>query len=403
METLALAARPALSASNEPMIDAESPNALTAGHLAGLVDGKWKTGFEASPADRFDAVQGLPEAQPNHLSFIGNETHLAAAEESHAGAILCHAKLVDALAERLSNRSIKDRRPALLVVPNVWTALVTVLNTLFPPPVASGQRHPTAVIDATAHVHPSVDVGPQVVIGPGCSIEEGCRLEANVVVGRFVRIAAFTHLLAGTLVHDRSVIGARCTIGPGAVIGSRGFKYEIVGGVRTHIPQVGKVVIEDDVSIGANSTIDRAGFGETRIGARTKIDNLVQVAHNVTIGPDCVLCAQVGVAGSSTLGRGVIMAGQSAVADHVHLADGVVALAQSGIARDVENPGTQMMGSPANPAPLQRRNHVAMGQLSDMIKRLATLEKGLAEFSAKYAKKDPAAPSDPASDSPKPD
>jgi UDP-3-O-[3-hydroxymyristoyl] glucosamine N-acyltransferase len=251
-----------------------------------------------------------------------------------------------------------------------------VLNFFHPEPAVEGKIHTSALIDPSATLAELVDIGPGAVIEAGAKIAADCSIGAGVYVGRDASIGAGTRIAPNAYIHDRTEIGARCVVGPNATIGWSGFKYEKVNGAATYIPQVGRVVLEDDVHLGANSTIDRAGFHETRIGARTKIDNLVQIGHNVQIAPDCILCAQAGVAGSSKLGRGVILAGQAGVADHLTLADGVIMLAQAGAAADLEKAG-MYFGSPCEPHREWYRKRALIGQLADMKKRLAALEKAM--------------------------
>jgi UDP-3-O-[3-hydroxymyristoyl] glucosamine N-acyltransferase len=233
--------------------------------------------------------------------------------------------------------------------------------------------HPTAVVDVTA------EVSPEASIGPLCTIEAGVRVGARAVLEAGVHVGRGSSIGRECWIHPRVVVYRECTIGErvrlhaGVVIGADGFGYEFQGGQHRKIPQVGTVVVEDDVEIGAGSCVDRARFGRTVIGRGTKIDNLVQVGHNVVVGPLCILVAQVGIAGSTVLGTGVIVGGQAGFADHLRIGDGARVAGQSGVARDLA-PGETVMGSPAIPVLLEQRFAVLRQRLPEYAKRIDRLE-----------------------------
>ena len=229
------------------------------------------------------------------------------------------------------------------------------------------RKHPHAGIHAQAHVDPSAEIGegttvyPGVYIGPGVKIGSGCVLYPNAVV------------------YDRCVLGDRVILHAGAVIGADGFGYATNGGVHHKIPQIGNVVLEDDVEVGANSTVDRAALGSTRVGKGTKIDNLVTLGHNVQTGPGCLIVAQAGVAGSTTLGHHVVLGGQVGVAGHLEIGDLVMAAAQTGVIASIEA-NQVVLGAPAMPISLARRVYAIFRDLPELVSRVRKLEKTLAKL-----------------------
>lgn len=208
--------------------------------------------------------------------------------------------------------------------------------------------HPTAVIHPTAKIGANASVGPFVTVGEGTVIGANATLHAGVVIGRYCKIGDDVTVFPRVAIYDDCTLGHRVTLHAGAVIGADGFGYRVANGQHEKVPQIGTVVIEDDVEIGANSTVDRATLGTTRIGAGTKIDNLVTVAHNCRIGRHNILVAQSGLAGSCTTGEYVVLAGQAGIADHVAIGDRAVIGAQCGIMSDVPA-DARMLGTPGMP------------------------------------------------------
>ncbi|MCF7975548.1 MAG: UDP-3-O-(3-hydroxymyristoyl)glucosamine N-acyltransferase [Phycisphaerae bacterium] len=280
------------------------------------------------------AVSAMDAAGPEHVTFITSERHRAGAAKCQAGAVL--------VAEACEGLSCPQ-----LVVDCVDRALIDCLTLLAPPlkPEAKG-------IHATAIVADSVQLGQDVCIGPGVIIEEdavigqGVTLKAGCKIGQGVKIGDHTRLDWNVVVYHGCSIGAHVIIQANATIGAVGFGYAHYGGVHTLVPHNGAVIIEDFVEIGASSCIDRAKFANTIVGIGTKIDNLVQIGHNVVIGKCCLLASQVGVAGSTTLGDGVVMAGQVGVADNITIGNGVTVAAQSGVMSHVPA-GQTVVWSPA--------------------------------------------------------
>jgi len=268
--------------------------------------------------------------------------------------------------------------PRALPVPDVWMAMLALLEHFFPEPEATGERHPTAVVHPTATLAEGVTLGPYVVIGENARIGAHTIVESHSIVERDVVVGERCRLYARATLRHGTRLGNRVLVHAGAVIGDDGFKYEVAGGRLRKIPQVGVVVIEDDVEIGANTTIDRAGFHETRIGARTKIDNLCHIAHNVTVASDCIVVAQVGIAGSSRIGRGVMIGGQAGIADNVVVGDGAKIAAQSGTSGNIPA-GAQVFGSPAVPMSEVKRQIKAMRKLPDILEKLGPYIRGLGQ------------------------
>jgi len=252
---------------------------------------------------------------------------------------------------------------------------------VFPPGV-----HASAVVAASATVPASVHVGPCAVIEAGAVIGERTVIGAGVYVGHETRIGSDCLIYPHVSIRERCCLGNRVIVHGGAVIGADGFGYTSGPQGHTKIPQVGIVQIDDDVEIGALSAVDRARFGRTWIQQGTKIDNLVQLGHNVRVGRNCILVAQVGIAGSSSLGDGVILAGQAGIAGHIHLGDGCRIGAKSGVGQDVP-PRQDLSGIPAMPHGTYLRASTIMPKLPEMKRRLSKLEKEVASLREELANK----------------
>lgn len=300
-------------------------------------------------------------AKPGDLTFAENEEFFAKAEESAASAILIDGKFA-------SNKKV------LIRVPNARIAFAKALPVLFPEPQFAPGAHTSAVVDPTAQVDPTAHIGPHCVVGKRVKIGPKAVLEGLNFVGDDSSVGEGTRLFPNVTIYPKSQIGCRVRIHAGAVIGSDGFGYVFDAGIHRKIPQVGNVVVDDDVEIGANVTVDRGALGPTVIGKGTKIDNLVQVAHNVSLGRHNLVIAQVGIAGSSKLGDYVILAGQCGVAGHLKIGNQVVVGAQSGVMHDIPD-GSKVLGSPAVPDKQNKRQLVALQQLPELIRRVRELEK----------------------------
>jgi UDP-3-O-[3-hydroxymyristoyl] glucosamine N-acyltransferase len=257
----------------------------------------------------------------------------------------------------------------LLVVPHPQRSFVDLIPHFFSPEAVSASIHPTAVLDPTAQIAPGVSIGALSVVGPGVTLGEGVVLHSQVSIYRDVTIGAHSELHSGVSIREGCTIGKHCTIHNNAVIGADGFGYmpDPTQGLRK-VPQVGVVIIGDHVEIGAGATIDRATVGATSIGSHTKIDNHVQIGHNVVVGSHCLLCAQVGIAGSATLGNGVVLGGGTGVADHVTIASGVRVGGHSGVTGDIDEAG-DYLGMPAVKAGVYRRQQAALKRFSTDARR----------------------------------
>jgi len=338
---------------------------FTIAELAALTGAEAVEGAIAGP---ITGVAALAEATADDLSFLGNAKYADAVAASRAGAILVPVAFAGKPAAGQAFLRVANPSYALALFCGVLEA------RLWPRPPAG--IHATAVVAASAKIDPSAHVGPLCVIGEGAVVAAGAVLEARCHVGPRASVGADSWLKPGVVVGDYCVLGARCRIQSGAVIGSDGFGYEPVNGEIRRIPQIGNVVLEDDVEVGANSTLDRARFSQTVVGRGTKIDNLVQIAHNVRIGRQCLITAQVGIAGSTTLGDHCVLGGQSGVAGHLTLGDRVKLGAQTGLFEDVPADGF-MNGTPAVPFGLERRLVVLSRRLPDLFKKVDSLTASL--------------------------
>jgi UDP-3-O-[3-hydroxymyristoyl] glucosamine N-acyltransferase len=255
-------------------------------------------------------------------------------------------------------------------------ALVDLLNLFHPPAVAVPGVHPTAVVAADARIDPTATVGAHAVVEAGARIGPRVRVGPLVYVGAGVEVGEDSTLSVHVALLDGVRVGRRVVIHPGAVLGADGFGFAFDGAQHRKIPQTGGVLIEDDVEIGANTTLDSATFGDTIVRRGTKIDNLVQIGHNVEVGEHSILVAQVGVSGSSRLGRGVVLAGQVGVADHVTIGDGSLVGAQGGVPSSLEA-GGKFLGTPARPMIEAKRIMAAERRLPELLRRVRALERAL--------------------------
>ncbi len=311
-------------------------------------------------------IRGLEAAGPGDLSFVAGRRQRPAAERSRAGALLVGPENADLPQDRV-------------VVADPYTALADLLPLFDPtPPVAPGV-HPTAIVARDAVVDPSASVGPYAVIGPGTRIEAGARIHPHVVVGRDCRLQAGAVLHPGVVLYDGSEVGEGTVLHAGVVVGSDGYGYASGPGRHRKLAHLGRAVLEAEVEVGANSTIDRGMLEETRIGAGTKIDNLVMVAHNVQVGKRCLLVAQSGIAGSTKLGDGVVLAAQSGIIGHVEVGDGVVVATKSALLRGAE-PGERVAGIPAGDLGAWKRRQALVGRLAELADRVRELERRVAEL-----------------------
>ncbi len=328
--------------------------------------------MEGDPDREVEAVRTLEAAGPRDLSFLNHPRYREQALASRAGALLVGESLATGLREW-------DPPRDLLVVAGSDTALALsrILSLLHAAEAPEPGVHPTAVLEPGATVDPTAWIGPYAVIGAGSLISARVAVHAHVVIGRGCVVGEGAVLHPQVVLYPETEIGPGSIVHAGAVLGADGFGYATSGGAHHKVPQVGRVVVEKDVEIGANSAIDRATLGETRIGEGTKIDNLVQVGHNVQVGRHCILCGQAGIAGSTRLGDWVVLAGQAGVSGHIQLGDGAQVAAKSAALTSVE-PRVQVAGIPAVELKRWRRQTVLIARLEEMSRRLRALERKLA-------------------------
>lgn len=311
-------------------------------------------------------VSSVTEAAPGDLAFIAGERFAAAARSSRAAAFLV-------------TRPIEDLRAAQLVVGNPGYAFARVLERFFLAPAARRGIAEDVVRGSDTSIGPEASIWPHVTLGDRVSLGARVTLYPGVFIGDDCVLGDDTLLYPNVTVREGSVLGSRVIVHSGTVIGSDGFGYVQHQGRHQKIPQIGGVVIEDDVELGANVTVDRATFGQTVIKRGTKIDNLVQVAHNVCIGEDTIVVAQVGIAGSTTLGRHVMVGGQAGIADHVQIGDRVMIAARSGVTRSLE--GDQVVsGAPAMPHEQFIKAQTLLPRLPELRQQVRALEHRVAEL-----------------------
>jgi len=309
-------------------------------------------------------ICGIKEAKEGDLTFIANNKYLPLAKNTRASAIITSKDT-----KKINKPTIRTENPSL--------AFAKMVSLMAPNEVA----HPKG-IDARAVIGKNVKLGKDVAIQPFVVIEDNVQIGdrtiiyASSYVGTGAQIGSDCLIYPRVTIRERIIIGDRVTIHSGTVIGSDGFGFASVCGVHHKIPQIGIVVIEDDVDIGANVTIDRARFGKTVIGKGTKIDNLVQIAHNVEIGEHSIIVAQSGISGSTRVGNGVIMAGQSGVVGHVNIGDNTIIAAKSGVAKSLPA-NSKVFGYPARPIEKTRRINACLTRLPDLFKLVMLIERKL--------------------------
>ena len=308
-----------------------------------------------APADR---------AQPGDLTFAENENYFARADQSAAAAILIDGPFGS------------SHGKILIRVSSARIAFAKVLPLFFPEPVFPAGVHPTAIVPASAQVDSTAHIGPYCVLGESVRIGPRAVLQGGDHIGAHCQLGEEANLFPNVTLYPRTELGPRVRIHSGTVIGSDGFGYVLDGGIHLKVPQIGNVIVREDVEIGANVTIDRGALGPTIIGRGTKIDNLVQIAHNVVIGENCLIVSQVGIAGSSKLGNYVILAGQAGVAGHLKIGNHVSVAAQSGVMHNIPD-GEKWLWSPAQPDRQAKRQMIALQQLPDLLRRVHELEKRL--------------------------
>ncbi len=335
---------------------------VTAKQIAELIEGK----IEGNPEQVVSAPSGIEQAEPHHISFLSNPKYESYLYSTKAGIVLIDQKY------ELSH----PVTCTLIRVQNVQIAVGLLLQHFQPREQSNAQIHSSAVIAD------SVQLGERVSIGAGSVIDENVVIGSNVIIGAQVWIGSNSiigedaRIHPGVKIYASSEIGKRCIIQANCVIGADGFGYSRDNaGIFTKVPQLGKVVLEDDVELGANTCIDRATMGVTRIGKGSKLDNLIHIAHNVTIGQNTGMAAQTGVAGSARIGNQCLIGGQVGIAGHISIADRSEIQAQSGISGTIEKPGQRWFGYPAIPYMDYVRSFTIIKKLPEIAKKIYAIEK----------------------------
>ncbi len=341
------------------------PQPMTLTQITALVNGR----LAGDPGRLVSGAAPFESAAQGDISFAAGKAYLDRLEDCRAGAVLVPP-------------GTEAPRRDLIRVDNPQAAFARVLEILHPPPRPAPGIAPTAVIGADFHCGDGCSIGPQVVIGHGVVLGHRVVIEPQGVIGDRVRIGDDTRIFPRVTILADCRIGSRVTIQSGTVIGSDGFGYARDGDHYLKIIHRGIVQIDDDVEIGAGNTIDRATFGRTWIRSGVRTDNLVHIAHNVTVGENTVIVAQVGISGSVTIGRQVILAGQAGIAGHLRIGDGATVGPQAGVARSVP-PGQVVSGSPEMPHGRWLRAQRVAAQLPELAQRLRALEKRLAALDAR--------------------
>lgn len=322
------------------------------------------------------AISPIDHIVAGTLVYADGEANLKIAELSDAAAILVSDKIA---------ASIKP----LIQVGLPMKAFITLINHFNPMKKMVQGIHPTAIIGENVQLGEGVSIGPYVVVESGCVIGNHSILKSHIHIGHDVTVGSNTTIHPQVTVYDNCQIGSHVTIHASTVIGSDGFGYAFVNGQHLKVPHVGRVIIEDDVEVGANTAIDRATMGATVIGEGTKIDNLVQVAHSVKLGKHNILCGFTGIAGSSTTGDHVIFAANVGVSDHVRIDDGVVLGARTGVPPHKHlKEGMVYLGSPARPKDIAIKHELSVNRIPLIRKNIKTLTAQLAELNKRLIKQE---------------
>ncbi|MBW0149108.1 UDP-3-O-(3-hydroxymyristoyl)glucosamine N-acyltransferase [Marinobacter arenosus] len=321
--------------------------------------------LRGDPDVQVTGLATLQAARPGEISFLANPSYAKYLVDTQASAVI------------MSPASAGDATTNVLLMDNPYLGYARLSHWFDPEPVSTPGIHPSAVVDASARVAADASIGPNAVI------EADVDIGAKVVVGAGSVIGARTRVGAGTIIRPRVtlahdvVVGQRCHILSGAVVGSDGFGFANEKGVWQRIAQLGRVVLGDDVEVGANTTIDRGALDDTVIGEGVKLDNLIQIAHNVQIGDHSAMAAMVGIAGSTRIGRHCVFGGASGVAGHLNIADQVHLTGMTLVTGDIREPGVYSSGTSADTNRKWRKNAVRFRQLDDLARRIKELEKKL--------------------------
>ena len=319
-------------------------------------------------------VCGIKEACEGDITFLANPKYAPFIDKTRASAIITSLEIKKAL-----KPIVRTQDPSL--------AFARILTLIAPDEVSKPQGvHPTALIGKDVSVGKDAAIGPYVVIEDSASIGDGTIVYAGCFIGHHSKVGSNSIIYPNVSIRERISIGNRVIIHSGTVIGSDGFGFAKIRGSHHKIPQIGTVVIEDNVEIGANVTIDRARFDKTFIGRGTKIDNLVQIAHNVIIGEDSIIVAQAGISGSTTIGKNVTLAGQAGLVGHITVGDGAIAAAQAGVTKSIPA-NTLVSGYPAKPHTVAKKVNACVQNLPKLYDIVSQLKKKIEELEKKLKEK----------------
>jgi UDP-3-O-[3-hydroxymyristoyl] glucosamine N-acyltransferase len=342
----------------------------TLGEIAKFVDGE----IVGDPGVVITGICGIKEAKPGDLTFVANPKYVSLMENTQASAIITSRDIKNASKPivRTDNPSLAFAKMVSLIAPNETTHFKGI--------------HPTAIIGNNVKLGADVSIGPYVIVDDSVSIGDKTVVYGGCYIGHHTVIGSENLIYPRVVIRERIKIGDRVIIHSGTVVGSDGFGFATVKGLHHKIPQIGTVVIEDDVEIGANVTIDRARFDKTIIGKGTKIDNLVQIAHNVVIGENSIIVAQAGISGSTVLGKNVMLAGQAGLVGHINIGEGVIVAAQAGVTKSIPA-NTKVSGYPAKPHETAKKVNACLQRLPQLVEKVKELQQKIEELERKIKEK----------------
>jgi UDP-3-O-[3-hydroxymyristoyl] glucosamine N-acyltransferase len=342
------------------MVQGDMPVATALSELARLVQGT----LAGDGTILISGAKPLNEAGPGDITFLEGDRYLKDLQASQAAAVVAGPALP------------AQARPVIQVADPLTAFLILVRHFQGAQGKTRSGIDPRAAIHYTAQLGDGCSVAPYAAIGEGAVLGQGCQIHSHVTIGRGCKIGNDAILYPGVVLYEGTVLGERVIIHANTVIGGDGFGYRFQDGRHVKVPQLGSVEIADDVEIGACTTIDRGTFQATRVGRGTKIDNLVQVAHNCQLGQHNLIVSQVGIAGSSSTGDYVVIAGQVGIVDHAHIGNGAVIGAKAGVTKDVA-PGLRMLGAPATPEREQKRILMSLEKLPEIRRDLKRIKQQL--------------------------
>ena len=321
---------------------------------------------EGDPEVKVSTVAKIEEGKPGALSFLSNPKYSKYLYTTSSSVVLINSDFI--LEEKVNTTLIR--------VKNAYESFAKLLNMVAAAKGAKQGIHPKAFVEPSANIDSTAYVGPSAYVGENSTIAAGVQIHPNAYIGNNVTIGQNTTIFAGAQVADDCIVGNGCTIHSGAIVGSDGFGFAPqADGSYQKIPQIGNVILEDNVDVGANTTIDRATMGSTIIRKGVKLDNLIQVAHNVEIGENTVIAAQTGIAGSSKIGKNCMFGGQVGISGHISIADGVKLSAQTGVPNSLKEPNEVLIGTPAMNSRKFSRSFVLFKKLPEIKQEIDELKR----------------------------